>query len=95
VDVFGSYAALSSDGRVALVGGETSSGLEFIRYANTGVGWKPSGPRLVVRYRAPNAALSSSGGAVALSGDAATALVGGPYESGGEGLARVFENAGS
>jgi hypothetical protein len=90
---FGSGVALSSDGNTALIGGGTDNngvGAVWV-FTRSGPSWAQQGPKLVAGEETGSAQV----GAVALSADGNTALIGGPYDSGGTGAAWVFTRSGT
>ncbi len=91
---FGCGVALSVDGSTALIGGDGDSGgagaaWVFVRAGST---WTQQGPKLT---RGGPSGEGAFGLAVALSGHGDTALIGGPWASGGVGAAWTFARAGS
>jgi hypothetical protein len=103
---FGSSVGISADGRTVVVGGAQDNGFEGGAwvFTRTGSTWAQDGPRLVPS----DATVPTAGGAydlvapgsefgasVAISGDGATVLIGGPYDGkGASGAAWVFTRAG-
>ncbi len=91
---FGRSVSLSSDGTTALVGGPGYLGFKggawaFGEFASK---WSPLGATLTGQGATPEAHFGKS---VALSGDGATALIGGMYDGGGRGAAWLFARSGS
>jgi parallel beta-helix repeat protein len=88
------FVALSSDGNTALIGGRTSQadlrGEAWV-YKRVEGQWVQEGTTLV-----SNEPEASSGQQmyVALSADGNTAIVGGPWDNGGTGAARIYTQAG-
>jgi len=91
---FGFRVALSADGKTALVGGaddEDGRGAAWV-FRRVGSGWAQRGRKLVGGGEVGNAGF---GGAVALSADGRTALIGGPFDDHNTGAAWVFVLRGS
>jgi len=91
---FGGAVALSGDGETALVGGLTDNdktGAAWV-FARSGSDWTQEGSKLT---GAEEAGEGQFGGAVALSQDGGTALIGGPTDSEGLGAAWVFARSGA
>jgi FG-GAP repeat protein len=86
---FGKAVAVSGDGSVALVGapGDGGGAGAAWLFARRGAGWAPVGGRLT---GAGADGVAGFGRSVALSGDGATALVGGPIDGNGAGAAWRF-----
>ena len=85
----GSSVALSLDGNTAIVGGvfdNSGAGAAWV-YTRTGGVWTQQGGKLV---GAGAFGLASQGGAVALSADGNTAIVGGSFDNFSKGAAWVF-----
>ncbi len=89
----GSAVAVSTDGNTAIVGGyldNAHAGAAWI-FTRTGGAWTQLGNKLVASGGAPGFGQGSyQGWSVALSGDGATAIVGGPNDANGTGAAWVF-----
>ena len=90
---FGGDVALSGDGETALIGGPTDNGAAgavwfFTRSGETFV---PQGPKATVSGEVGAAEFGRS---LSLTSDGATALIGGPADSGGNGAAWVFTRVG-
>jgi hypothetical protein len=86
---FGSGAALSGDGRTALVGGakdEGGIGAAWV-FTRSGTSWSQQGSKLTGSGEVGS---GSFGFSAALSGDGSTALVGAPGDSGDVGAAWAF-----
>ncbi len=90
----GDSVALSDDGGMALVGGRGDSGGVGAAWVFTrsGTAWAQQGAKLT---GGEEAGAGEFGDSVALSGDGATALVGGLQDGGGAGAAWVFTNSGT
>jgi hypothetical protein len=99
---FGYAVALSGDGNTALVGGpdddrskgltgNTGYGAAWV-FTRSGTSWSQQGPKLTGRGDTPTGLF---GGAVALSADAGTALIGAPNANNYRGAAWVFSRSGS
>ena len=91
---FGSSVALSRDGNVALAGGPFDNdrvGAAWV-FTRSGSTWTQQGSKLT---GADESGTGRFGSAVALSGDGATALIGGPYDDALTGAAWVFTRSGS
>jgi hypothetical protein len=91
---FGSSVALSADGDTAVVGGAADDGgvgavWVFVR---SGSSWTQAGPKLTADDESGNGRF---GGAVAVSADGATVLVGAHGDAAGLGAAWVFSSDGS
>jgi uncharacterized protein (TIGR03437 family) len=89
----GFSAALSSDGNTAIIGGNAdnaNAGAAWVFTRSDGI-WTQQGSKLVGTGAVGPAA---QGYSIALSGDGATALVGGNADNGNAGAAWVFTNAG-
>src|SRR6516162_6183557 len=89
----GCSAALSADGKTAIVGGIVDNGLAGAAwvYTRSNGGWNQQGSKLV------GAAAVGQGGqgvSVALSADGSTAIVGGPYDNKNTGAAWVYTRSG-
>jgi hypothetical protein len=85
--------ALSSDGNTALIGGpqdNSGAGATWV-FTRTGSTWSQQGSKLV----GTGGSGPGQGGAVALSPDGSTALIGGPADNSGAGAAWVFTRSGS
>ena len=89
---FGESVALAADGNTALVGGGWDNGGEGAAWVFTRSGsvWSQQGAKLTA-----NDGFAEFGTNVALSGDGATALIGGWYDNTGKGAAWVFARSGS
>jgi hypothetical protein len=91
---FGSSAALSADGRTALVGGygdRENRGAVWV-FSRSGTTWSQLGPKLTASNEIGQGQFGYS---VALARDGRTALVGGPYDNLGLGAAWLFARSGS
>jgi hypothetical protein len=91
---FGYSVALSADGNTALIGGagDTSSvGAAWV-FTRTVSTWSQQGNKLVGSGSSGNA---GQGAAVALSSNADTALIGGPYDNANAGAAWIFTFSGA
>lgn len=91
---FGASLALSADGATALVGAPgdgAGAGAAFV-FTRTGSVWAQQGGKLTAGATESGAA--RFGGAVALSGDGNTAVIGGAGDAGGTGAAWVFTRSG-
>ena len=91
---FGASVALSRDGDTAIVGGpwdEAHAGAAWV-FTRSGGAWSQQGPKLTGSEEAGQAEF---GGSVAISGDGATALVGGHGDSADDGAAWVFTRDGA
>jgi hypothetical protein len=89
----GSSVALSADGNTAIVGGPVDNnypGAVWVWTRSVGV-WTQQGPKLV---GSGAVGLASQGGAVALSADGNTAIVGGNVDNNGTGAAWVWTRSG-
>ena len=95
VGEFGASVALSSDGATALIGAPDSAGASvgstFV-FTGSGSTWKQ---RARLTGKGETGSGPEFGGAVALSGDGKTALVGGDYDDIQVGAAWVFTDSGS
>jgi PKD repeat protein len=93
---FGYSVALSADGSTALVGGFWDYGLKGAAwvFSHTGSSWTQQGAKLAPNNESGREE-SDFGYSVALSADGDTALIGGPYDSEGEGAAWVFTRSSS
>jgi len=91
---FGRSVSLSSDGSTALVGGPGYMGFKGGAWAfgELASKWSPLGATLTGQGATPEAHFGRS---VALSGDGATALIGGLNDGGGRGAAWPFARSGS
>jgi hypothetical protein len=92
--MFGTSVALSSDGNTALIGAprdESDVGAAWV-FTRAGATWTQQGPKLT---GGGESGRGSFGTSVALSGDADTAVIGGPADSVGRGAVWVFTRAGS
>jgi hypothetical protein len=89
----GVSVALSVDGNTAIVGGQADNGFAGAAwvYTRSGGVWSQQGAKLVGTGAAGSA---DQGGAVALSEDGNTAVVGGPGDNGGVGAAWVYTRSG-
>jgi hypothetical protein len=89
---FGWNVALSSDGRTALIGGPYDSGHVGAAWVFTrsGASWTQQQPLAAAPGTETGA--GGFGTSVALSSDARTALIAGPYDNGDVGAAWVFTN---
>ena len=88
----GTSVALSADGNTALVGGasdNSGAGAAWVFTRSDGV-WSQQGPKLVGTGAINGPYSPAQGASVALSGDGATALVGGPNDNHGVGAVWVF-----
>ncbi len=93
---FGSTAALSSDGNTALIGGPGDSnfvGAAWV-FTRSGSTWSQQGGKLTGADEAPEYD-GQFGGAIALSSDGNTALIGGGGDHKGVGAAWAFTRSGS
>ena len=90
---FGLAVALSSDGNTALIGGPDDAGSVGAVWAFTRSGsvWAQQGPKLTGGAERGS---GSFGAGVALSSDAATAMIGGPADSSSNGAAWPFVASG-
>ena len=91
---FGESVALSTDGNTALIGGSGDSdgnGAAWV-FTFSGSTWTQQGEKLTGTGENEEGWFGSS---VALSADGDTALIGGPYDNGGQGAAWVFTRSGS
>jgi hypothetical protein len=91
---FGRSVALSSNASEALIGGFADDfriGAAWAFHSSSGV-WSQQGPKLT---GGEGLGESRFGRSVALSGDGATALIGGPGDEGKQGAAWTFTNAGA
>ncbi len=82
--------AISSDGATAVVGGpsdDSKSGAAWV-YTRGADGWRQEGEKLV----GAGAVGAANRGAVAISGNGTTAVLGGPYDGSKTGAAWVFSN---
>jgi hypothetical protein len=90
----GTSVALSQNGSTALIGGpfnNVSMGAAWV-FTRTGSKWSQQGDKLV---GSGSVGAARQGFSVALSGDATTALIGGPDDNGGAGAAWAFTRSGS
>jgi len=90
----GSSVALSADGNIALIGGDTDNsgaGAAWV-FTRAGESWAQQGSKLVGTGAVGPAFQGSS---VALSGDGSTALVGGSHDNGLLGATWVFTRSGN
>ncbi|MEA2334463.1 MAG: hypothetical protein QOG40_953, partial [Solirubrobacteraceae bacterium] len=91
---FGNDVALSDDGTTAMIGGpgdSSSVGAAWV-FTRSGSTWEPQGPKLT---GGGEIGTGRFGFRVALSGDGASALIGGPGDSANAGAAWVFTRSGS
>jgi hypothetical protein len=89
---FGTSVALSSDGNTVVIGGpvdNSNPGAAWVFVRSNGV-WKQQGNKLVGSGSQGTVGSIGEGGAVALSSDGNTALIGGDGDNGGIGAAWVF-----
>jgi hypothetical protein len=95
---FGSSVALSSEGTLALIGGNYDSGSVGAAWVYTGSGssWTEQS-KLTAPTTGPDAEIGPAqfGSSVALSGAGTTALIGGNFDNSNVGAAWVFTGAGS
>lgn len=87
--LFGSSAALSSDGNTALIGGrgdDADMGATWL-FTHSGSNWVQQGSKLV---GAGAVGAAQQGWSVALAGDASTLAIGGPYDNSEAGATWVF-----
>ena len=92
----GISVGISADGNTAVVGGPFDNGdrgggtgAVWVFTRSNGL-WSQQGAKLV---GTGGVGISTQGGAVALSADAATAIVGGPFDDGGSGAAWIYSAA--
>jgi hypothetical protein len=91
---FGASVALAAEATVALIGGPRdvkSTGAAWL-FERSGDGWSQDGEKLTGRGELPNCCEEGAafGTSVALSGDARTALIGGPFDHARIGAAWAF-----
>jgi hypothetical protein len=90
--LFGNALALSSDGNTALIGGPNDAagnGAAWL-FTRTGTAWTQQGNKLTA---SDESGAGEFGTGVALSGDRATVLVGGAYDTNDTGAAWLFSSA--